>query len=220
MEFETFEKKYNDAGSNPWVGQLGVYIISPKCPTGFHVDRKENCPVDRVPKNVKIGKATGQNGFRSRLKSYYTYWPQGLLVHGILTTPSLDPKFFTYKNHASSRERILKRILKQRKLIGFGTRNGSERLGSEWVRATPSTIMSILESIANVKDRLYGCNQSACVERKIQNTQIQTRSRNKVFQDNNRENQIGDPGRPRTRTRYMNKVADNENHPLRPRVLA
>ena len=223
MDFETFEKKYNDASSNPWVGQLGLYVISPKCPTGFHVDQRENCPVNRVPKNVKIGKATGQSGFRSRLKSYYTYWPQGLLVHGILTTPSLDRKFFTYKNHASDRERVLKQMLRKKKLIGFGPHNGSEKIGSEWVRATPSTIMPILESIAQGKDRLYGCNQGACVEKKIQNesNQVQTRSRKKVNEDKNKNgNQIGTPGRPRTRTRYMDKIIDNENHPLRPRVLA
>lgn len=213
MDFETFEKKYGDASKSPWIGQLGVYIISPKCPTGFHVDKNENCPANRVPRNVKIGKATGQNGFRSRLKSYYTYWPQGLLIHGVLTTPSLDSKFFTYKNHASSRERDLKQVLREKKLLGFGTRNSLEK--REWVRATPSTLMSMMLNVAQAKDRLYGCNQSACIEHIIPVSR--TRSRSKKIDD---DASIGIPGRPRTRTRYMDKVVNNVDHPLRPRVLA
>ena len=70
MDFETFEKKYNESGSGPWVGGLGIYVISPKCPTGFHVDEGEKCPASALfPKNVKIGKATGRDGFRSRFKN-------------------------------------------------------------------------------------------------------------------------------------------------------
>ena len=201
------------------LGRESRLVISPKCPTGFHVDKKtEKCPANLTPKNVKIGKATGMKGFRSRFKSYYTYWPQGLLVHGILTTPSKDRRFFTYKNHASDREKLLKHILNQKKLIGFGPGNGSQKLGSEWVKGDVSTVMPILKRIAQGKDKLYGCTEDACVEVKNTNNKVQTRSKGKLVQNN--KNRIGMPGRPRTRTRKMNEILENENHPLRPRVLA
>ena len=224
MEYETFVERYADVRSDPWVGSLGVYIVSPKCPTGFPPGG-EQCG-SRVPKDVKIGKATGKGGFRTRLKSYYTYWPGGLLVHGLLTTPSMDERYFTYKNHATRRETTLKRVLVEKKLTGFGPSNGTEKiLGSEWVHAPPAEVMSILEQIAEAKDKLYGCTEAGCVlVPKTQALNRDTRALRKVVSEKrvvrSKSGEVGDVGVPVVRTRQLSEALRKPTDALHRRAAA
>lgn len=224
MDYETFVERYADVKSDPWVGSLGVYIVSPKCPTGFPPGG-EQCG-NRVPKDVKIGKATGRGGFRTRLKSYYTYWPGGLLVHGLLTTPSMDERYFTYKNHATRRETTLKRVLVEKKLTGFGPSNGTEKLGSEWVHAPPAEVMPILEQIAEAKDKLYGCTEAGCV--RVPKTPAavnrDTRALRKVVSEKrvvrSKSGKVGDVGVPVVRTRQLSEALRKRTDPLHRRAAA
>lgn len=223
MDYETFVERYADVKSDPWVGSLGVYIVSPKCPTGFPPGG-EQCG-NRVPKDVKIGKATGRGGFRSRLKSYFTYWPGGLLVHGLLTTPSMDERYFTYKNHATRRETTLKRVLAEKKLTGFGPSNGTEKLGSEWVHAPPAQVMPLLEQIAEPKDKLFGCTQAGCVL--VPKRQPRTRA-NRDLRDlvadkrvvRSKSGEVGDVGVPVVRTRQLSKALRKRTDPIHRRAAA
>jgi len=223
MDYETFVERYADVKSDPWAGSLGVYIVSPKCPTGFPPGG-EQCG-NRVPKDVKIGKATGRGGFRTRLKSYYTYWPGGLLVHGLLTTPSMDERYFTYKNHATRRETTLKRVLAEKKLTGFGPSNGTEKLGSEWVHAPPAQVMPLLEQIAEPKDKLFGCTQAGCVL--VPKRQPRTRA-NRDLRDlvagkrvvRSKSGEVGDVGVPVVRTRQLSKALRKPGDPIHRRAAA
>lgn len=223
MDYETFVERYADVRSDPWVGSLGVYVVSPKCPTGFPPGG-EQCG-NRVPKDVKIGKATGRGGFRTRLKAYYTYWPGGLLVHGILTTPSMDERYFTYKNHATRRETTLKRVLAEKKLTGFGPSNGTEKLGSEWVHAPPAQVMPLLEQIAEPKDKLFGCTQAGCVL--VPKKQARTRAA-RDLRDlvavkrvvRSKSGQVGDVGIPVVRTRQLSNALRKPRDPIHRRAAA
>ena len=223
MDYETFVERYADVESDPWVGSLGVYIVSPKCPTGFPPGG-EQCG-NRVPKDVKIGKATGMGGFRSRLKSYFTYWPGGLLVHGLLTTPSMDERYFTYKNHATRRETTLKRVLAEKKLTGFGPSNGTEKLGSEWVHAPPAQVMPLLEQIAEPKDKLFGCTQAGCVlvRKKLARTRA-ARELSDLVADKrvvrSKSGELGDVGVPVVRTRQLSKALRKRTDPIHRRAAA
>ena len=223
MDYKTFVERYADVKSDPWVGSLGVYIVSPKCPTGFPPGG-EQCG-NRVPKDVKIGKATGRGGFRSRLKSYFTYWPGGLLVHGLLTTPSMDERYFTYKNHATRRETTLKRVLVEKKLTGFGPSNGTEKLGSEWVHAPPAQVMPLLEQIAEPKDKLFGCTQAGCVlvPKKRARTRAARGLRDLVSKKRvvrSKSGEVGDVGVPVVRTSQMSAALRKGTDALHIRAAA
>lgn len=227
MEYDAFIERYGDKKQKPWAGALGVYIVSPKCPTGFENEGgyKEECG-NNVPKNVKIGKATGRGGFKTRFKTYYTYWPQGLMVHGLLVTPSFDQRWFTYKDHATKRETTLKRVLTKKNLIGFGPANGTERLGSEWVRGTPAKIMPFLNSVAKGNDVLYGCTREACrpVSRRAHVTRQHAVLQELVDElrpPESANSRTGGRGKPRVMTRQTTKAArPRAADPIKPRANA
>lgn len=226
MDLETFQKLYGSKKSTPYAGANGVYIVSPSCPTRFW--QGERCG-NRVPVNVKIGKASGKQGFIGRLRDYLTYWPQGVTIHAILVTPSFDELWHTYKDEALKRETTLKRILAKKKLTGYGAngkgkRNGTEGIrGSEWVHARPDEVMKYMNAVGpmvNRWDRLYGCSSKAClpVDYKTamrEGTRLHSlvRPLGEVLHD---EKATGVPGRPVVVTRAIREAAARRGHPLHP----
>lgn len=167
MDLKVFVKKYANPSSMPFSGNVGVYLVSPKCPTGFEPPH-DNCG-EHKPSLLKIGVATSSKGIAHRLKQYYTYWPQGLLVWGILETPSYHLKYHTRMDYARDREKHLKRLIKSTKnnerVQVADPKNGTERLGSEWVRSTPEDAMrDFMEKVKDPRDRLFGCDESKCRE--------------------------------------------------------
>lgn len=234
MELSNFVKKYSGERGGlgtPWSGANGVYVVAPSCPTQFW--EGERCG-NKVPRNVKIGKASGENGFASadgkgRLPSYKTYWPSGVTVHAVLVTPSFDRTVHTYKDEALQRETTLRRIFKNRGFIGFGSNgvggnNGTGRLGSEWVRLTPSEIMNYLLAAGPMrhgKDRLYGCTKNKCehvqiekVSRDVTRLSNVVKSLEYVLDDEKKGKKIGVRGRPVVLPRTIIKAAQNATHPL------
>jgi hypothetical protein len=169
MNFDKFESLYKKrAKGSLWNGATGLYIISPSCPTGFW---EEDCNQGNgVPRNIKIGKATGQKGLLGRLSSYKTYWPNGFTVHSVLIIPSRHVEYDVIKDYTTERETTLKRMLKQAKLLGFGAdgkggKNGTEKIpDSEWVHQEPSEVMPFFASLAkrHGADKLYSCNKDSC----------------------------------------------------------
>lgn len=158
--------------SRPWAGATGLYMVAPSCPANFYDG--ETC-INPVPKNVKIGKATGVGGLASRIGSYSTYWPHGITVHAVMITPSYDEKYGTIRDYASARETTLKRVLRSPEVdvLGFGSngkggKNGSEKVvNSEWVRMEPSELIRYFDAIGPKRhpgDRLYTCNTDECLE--------------------------------------------------------
>jgi hypothetical protein len=184
---ELYKKKGMGARSHPWAGATGLYMVAPSCPANFYDG--ESC-INPVPKNVKIGKATGVGGLASRISSYSTYWPHGTTVHAVMITPSYDEKYGTIRDYASARETTLKRVLRSPEVdaLGFGSngkggKNGSEKVvNSEWVRMEPSELIRYFDAIGPMRhprDRLYTCNTNECLEvpRGMPSTEIrQTRA--------------------------------------------
>lgn len=237
MELLDFERKYggrSGAAGALWGGANGVYVVSPACPTEFWAG--ERCG-NNVPRNVKIGKATGVNGLatsdgKGRLRNYRTYWPNGVTVHAVLITPSFDRTVHTIKDEASNRETTLRRIFKSRGLVGFGSNgrggdNGTSHLGSEWIRLTPSEIMNYLIAVGPVRharDKLYGCTKDQCervhvdrVSRNVTRLNNVVKALEYVLEDENKEKKekkLGVRGRPVVLPRTIIKAAKNKTHPL------
>ena len=178
MDSKKFVELYKKKGvakgsrSRPWAGATGLYMVAPSCPANFYDG--ESC-MNPVPKNVKIGKATGKGGLASRISSYNTYWPHGTTVHAVMITPSYDEKYGTIRDYASARETTLKRVLRRPEVdaLGFGSngkggKNGSEKVvNSEWVRMEPSQLIRYFDAIGPKRhpaDRLYTCNTNECLE--------------------------------------------------------
>jgi hypothetical protein len=235
MELIDFQKKYggrSGAPGTPWGGANGVYVISPACPTEFWAG--ERCG-NKVPRNVKIGKASGANGFatadgKGRLRNYRTYWPNGVTVHAVLITPSFDRTVHTYKDEALNRETTLKRIFKSHRLVGFGSDgrggdNGTRDLGSEWIHLTPSQIMNYLIAVGpyrHTNDKLYGCTKNQCervdvakVSRNVTRLNNVVNALKYVLEDErNQGKKLGIRGRPVVLPRTIIKAAKNKSHPL------
>ena len=159
-------------GSRPWAGATGIYMVAPSCPANFYDGERCENP---VPKHVKFGKASGEGGLASRIRSYSTYWPHGTTVHAVMITPSYDKKYGTIRDYARARETTLKRILRRPEVdaLGFGSngkggKNGSNKVvNSEWVRMEPSELIRYFDAIGPKRhpgDRLYTCNTNECLE--------------------------------------------------------
>lgn len=235
MELTDFREKYGSNGGppgTPWGGAQGVYVVSPACPTQFW--EGEQCG-NNVPRNVKIGKASGENGFmnangKGRLRHYRTYWPNGVTVHAVLVTPSFDRTVHTVKDEAMNRETTLRRIFKTLGLVGFGSDgrggdNGTRHLGSEWIHLTPSQIMNYLIAAGpyrHTNDKLYGCTKNKCervdvvkVSRNVTRLNNVVESLKYVLRDErNQGKKLGIRGRPVVLPRTIINAAKNKSHPL------
>ena len=233
MELSNFVKKYSGqkgGPGTPWSGANGVYVVAPSCPTQFW--EGERCG-NNVPRNVKIGRASGEHGFASsdgkgRLPSYKTYWPSGVTVHAVLVTPSFDRTVHTYKDEALQRETTLRRIFKNRGFTGFGSNglggnNGTGRLGSEWIHLPPSEIMNYLLAagpMRHARDRLYGCTKNKCERVHIEKVSRDVTRLNNVVKsleyvlDDEKTKKLGIRGRPVVLPRTIIRAAQNATHPL------
>ncbi len=234
MELTDFREKYGTKGGppgTPWGGSQGVYVVSPSCPTQFW--EGERCG-NNVPRNVKIGKASGEDGFmkangKGRLRHYRTYWPNGVTVHALLITPSFDRTVHTVKDEALKRETTLRRIFKNIGLVGFGWNgrggdNGTSHLGSEWIHLTPSKIMNYLIAagpIRHTNDKLYGCTKNKCervdigkMSRNVTRLNDVVKSLEYVLEDERNEKKLGVRGRPVVLPRTIINAAKNKAHPL------
>lgn len=231
MELKNFVQKYSERTTDgPYAGANGVYVIAPSCPAQFWDGEK--CG-NNVPKNVKIGRASGEHGFatksKGRLQSYRTYWPNGVTVHAVLITPSFDPTVHTYKDEALRREVTLRRIFQHKNLSGFGSNghgkdNGTGKLGSEWIRLTPSQIMNYLIAagpVRNSRDQLYGCTRDACQRVDIEHVSRNTTRLSSVvnaleyvlrYERDGRT--VGIPGRPAVLPRTFLHALRQKSHPL------
>ena len=238
---ELYKNKGVAKGSRPWAGATGIYMVAPSCPANFYDG--ESCK-NPVPKNVKIGKATGKGGLASRLGSYSTYWPHGTTVHAVMITPSYDEKYGTIRDYASARETTLKRVLRSPKVdaLGFGSngkggKNGSEKVvTSEWVRMEPSELIRYFDAVGpkrHPRDRLYTCNTNQCLEVPARSTDTETRqTRTRAAaarvrappQDSvnwkaleavlKNEANLGIPGRPVVLTKAARLAAMQSDHPF------
>lgn len=231
MELTDFRKKYGRPGGppgTPWGGANGVYVVSPACPTQFW--EGERCG-NYTPSNVKIGKASGVDGFvsadgKGRLRHYRTYWPNGVTVHAVLTTPSFDSTVHTVKDVALQRETTLRRIFKHIGLVGFGSNgrggdNGTSHLGSEWINLTPNKIMNYLLAagpIRHANDHLYGCTPDKCelvsidkVSRNVTRLNDVVKSLEVVLDD---EKKLGVRGRPIVLPQSIIHAAKKKTHRL------
>ena len=231
MELTKFVQKYGTrSAAGPWIGANGVYVVSPACPTEFW--EGERCD-NKEPQNVKIGKASGENGFagkgKGRLQMYRTYWPNGVTVHAILRTQNFDSTVHTVKDEALKRETTLRRIFKAHKLSGFGAdgrgrNNGTRKLGSEWIRLTPDKIMNYLIAAGPLRhpnDKLYGCTWNSCeqvtlnkVSRNVTRLDSTVKTLEYVLDDERKNKKIGIRGRPVVLPRTILEAAKNPNHRL------
>tara|TARA_Y100000389_G_scaffold85362_1_gene82079 strand:- start:953 stop:2875 length:1923 start_codon:yes stop_codon:yes gene_type:complete len=250
MDSQKFMELYKNKGpkgvakgsrSRPWAGATGIYMVAPSCPANFYDG--ESC-TNPVPKNVKIGKATGKGGLASRLGSYSTYWPHGTTVHAVMITPSYDEKYGTIRDYASARETTLKRILRRPEVdaLGFGSngkggKNGSEKVvNSEWVRMEPSELIRYFDAVGPKRhpgDRLYTCNSNQCLEvpaRSAASETRQTRARAAARARGvpppsaanwkaleavlKNEATLGIPGRPVVLTKAARLAAMQSDHPF------
>lgn len=234
MELTNFVKKYSGRGGalgTPWAGANGVYVVSPACPTQFW--EGERCG-NNVPMNVKIGKASGENGFatadgKGRLQAYRTYWPNGVTVHAVLITPSFDRTVHTYKDEALKRETTLRRIFNKLGLVGFGSNghggdNGTRHLGSEWIHLTPSKMMNFLIAAGpyrHANDKLYGCTKDKCervhtekVSRNVTRLNNVVNKLQYVLEDEKKGKKLGVRGRPVVLPRTILEAAQKKTHPL------
>ena len=234
MELTTFIKKYSSPkrpAGTPWSSANGVYVVSPACPTEFW--EGERCGTN-VPRNVKIGKASGEFGFadarnKGRLPLYRTYWPNGVTVHAVLTTPSFDRTVHTIEDQALKRETTLRRIFHNRGLTGFGSNgqggdNGTGHLGSEWIHLTPSEIMNYLIAVGPIRhahDHVYGCTKQKCqlvnidkVSRNVSRLSGIVKSLEYVLEDEKKHKKLGVKGRPVVLPRTILEADKNPNHDL------
>lgn len=233
MELTDFVKKYNKRGKGtPWAGANGVYVVSPSCPARFW--EGERCGKTKVPRNLKIGKASGEHGFataegKGRLPTYRTYWPNGVTVHAVLITPSYDKTVHVIRDEALKRETTLRRIFKSEGKTGFGANgsgqdNGTRHLGSEWIHVTPSEMMNYLIATGPLRhpsDKLYGCTPKYCEQVKMTDITKDVERLNSVVQKleyvlnhERQEKKIGIPGRPVVLPRTIVAAAQDRQHPL------
>jgi len=238
MDSQKFMELYKNKGvrSRPWAGATGIYMVAPSCPANFFDG--ETC-MNPVPRNVKIGKATGKGGLASRIGSYSTYWPHGTTVHAVMITPSYDEKYGTIRDYATARETTLKRILRSPEVdaLGFGSngkggKNGSEKVeNSEWVRMEPSELIRYFDAVGPKRhpgDRLYTCNTNQCLEvsarvaaTETRQTRAATRARAASLPNwkalevvLRNEANLGIPGRPVVLTKAARSAAMQPDHPF------
>ena len=84
------EIQFPQRGFGPWTGANGVYVVSPACPTEFW--EGERCG-NKEPQNVKIGKASGENGFAAKGKGEATNVPYVLAKWSNSARDIEDSKF-------------------------------------------------------------------------------------------------------------------------------
>ena len=229
---ELYTKKGAASGGRPWAGATGIYMVAPSCPANFYDG--ETCE-NPVPKHVKIGRASGQGGLGSRIRSYSSYWPHGTTVHAVMITPSYDTKYGTIRDYASARETTLKRVLRSPEVdaLGFGSngkggKNGSEKVvTSEWVRMQPSELIRYFDAVGPMRhpgDRLYTCNSNQCLlvpKRPAAPKRRQTRV-SRASSPNwkaleavlKNESELGIPGRPVVLTKAARSSAMRPDHPF------
>ena len=211
MELGDFLKKYGDAKlGRLWADELGVYVISPRCPAGFS-KQPELC--DEYPRKVKIGVAHGSHGFRKRFETYKTYWPQGLRIWHLIRTDSMDPTAVFYKDLASQRETALKQLLKSKR--GFQDTSGAPGQ-SEWVRLKPGEILPYLLHVAEARDEVYSCTDACRVVKPwgapgtpLKLTRATAKTESNRRRDARRTTRQAGRERPRVTTRGMTEIARN-----------
>ena len=241
MDSKKFLELYENKGvprggrGRPWAGATGLYMVAPSCPANFYDG--ETCK-NPVPKNVKIGKASGKGGLGSRIASYSTYWPAGTTVHAVMITPSYDEKYGTIRDYALARETTLKRVLRSPGVdaLGFGSngkggQNGSEKVASsEWVRMQPSELIRYFDAVGPKRhpgDRLYTCNSNQCLQvsgdmaPKRRKTRVSRASPLSIMEGTNwkaleavlkNESELGIPGRPVVLTKAARDAAMQPDH--------
>lgn len=243
MDSKKFLELYKNKGAasgargRPWAGATGLYMVAPSCPANFYDG--ETCE-NPVPKQVKIGRASGQGGLGSRIGSYSSYWPHGTTVHAVMITPSYDKKYGVIRDYATARETTLKRVLRRPEVnaLGFGSngkggQNGSEKVvSSEWVRMQPSELIRYFDAVGPKRhpgDRLYTCNSNQCLQvprdmaPKRRQTRVSRASSLSSMEGTNwkaleavlkNESELGIPGRPVVLTKAARSAAVQPDHPF------